>query len=126
MAEDDKPQTPEDMFRALGKTINDGFQNIANRLDGFENRLEDVESWRRRTSLRVGAIATSTSSSDLSQEARLAAHDDKLKTIDEKQNLQIAILTRLDGFASKPMVKYIAGLIGLAIIAWLTSHGAKP
>ncbi len=127
MPEDSKPpQSVEDLIRGLGTDMAQGFQALGLRIGRLEPRLDELEAWRQRTSLRVGAVASTASNADLAQEAKIADEIVSRQALEKKVDTALAILTRLDGFASKPLVRYIAGLVGLAIVAWLTAHGQAP
>ncbi len=133
MTEEDKqPQTVEDLIRNLGTSMNEGFQALGMRIGRLEPRLDELEAWRKKTSLRVGAIDANTSSADLSHESKLAAEitaraalEKKVDAIDTKQNTQIALLTRIESLTSNPVVRQIFTMIGAGIVAWLASKGLK-
>lgn len=105
---------------------------VKRRIASVEERQSDLEEWRRHTSERVRGIATQTSDADLTQAAKLAdeivARQElakKVDSLDAKQDMQLAILTRLDSVAKNPLVKGIAQALGIAFLTWLGMRGIK-
>lgn len=131
------------------------FDAIDTRLSGLEgtdktladavNRLDlDVRDVRasarqhdeeiRRLSDRTKDTSKNASSADMALEAaqakQLESHNAlvaKVDSLTSSQDIQLAILTRLDKVASNPTVKVIAGMMATAFVTWLTvwlsSHG---
>jgi hypothetical protein len=49
----------------------------------------------------------------------------KVDRLTATQDIQLAILARLDKVASNPTVKVIAGMVATAILTWLASRGGS-
>jgi hypothetical protein len=63
---------------------------------------------------------------DIAQLAgQVIAVNAKVEQLTQMQEKQTAILARLDKSAANPMVRRVAYVLGLAILGWLASKGAK-
>lgn len=98
------------------------------RLESAERKVGDIEERLGRTSTGVKGLSTS----DAEQAAQLAqeraAREELAKKVDgltATQDMQLAILSRLDRVASNPTVKVIAGMVATALLTWLASHGGS-
>jgi hypothetical protein len=69
----------------------------------------------------VSALATSTATR-AEVECMLAPTAEKVDRLTATQDVQLAILARLDKVASNPTVKVIAGMVATAILTWLAAH----
>jgi septal ring factor EnvC (AmiA/AmiB activator) len=101
---------------------------VKDRVALVETRVVDLEAARSRTSNRVREV----SQSDLNQEAQLAqersAREELAKqvaSLAESNQVQLAILTRLDRLAANPHVKIILAVLATAATTWLASKGLK-
>lgn len=137
----------ERFLAEFGKT-NANISIVSNDLGVVKDRLIIVEDWKRSqesasrppplTSERVHAVAeehasqvSMESEAQLAQERaareELAAKVDALAlghaALDSKQDMQLAILGRLDKVASNPLVKTVAAMLATALVTWLASHG---
>lgn len=144
MPENEKPpQTVEEMFQHLARTFTNGMQAIATRVgdlegtvnkrcDDLEDRVDDlhvrvtnVEVKRAGTSLRVREVANLASSNDLSHDAKIANEVEARERVEAKLDRLLSISTRLDSLSRRPMVRHFFLLLGMAIMAWLASHGVR-
>lgn len=108
-------------------------QLVSNDLSIVKDRVTVLETERTKMSGGVRGLSTASAEHDaqLAQEraarTELAAKVDQLAaghaTLNEKQDLQLAILARLDKVASNPTVKVLAGMAATAALTWLASHG---
>ena len=109
---------------------------VKDRVAVVESRVLSLEDARKVNSMRV----QQASSVDLDHEAKLAAEIvsrtelaakvDALAAghveLNSKQDLQLAILTRLDKVASNPTVKVLAGMFATALLSYLAGKGLHP
>ncbi len=126
-------KTTEELLQDLGTSMMAGFQEMGNRFAKIENRQDDFEAWRARTSERVRGVVQTTSSADLAQEAALAeqvtSHQALAKDVAALKTEsadQLAILGRLDKFASSTLVKRALQIIVTIGGIWLALHAAPP
>ena len=123
----------------IGLVAND-VSIVKDRVAVVESRVLSLEEARKVNSMR----AQQSSSIDLEHESKLAAEivartelaakvdalavghselSDKADKLDSKQDMQLAILGRLDKVASNPLVKTVAAMLATALVTWLASHG---
>lgn len=125
----------------LDKVVTEGIESntrltrIEVRVDGVERHVGDLESRVGRASNRVREV----SQSDLDQSAQLAqeraarealaadaaAVKKDVTELKQSQELQLAILTRLDKIAANPNLKIILAVLATAATAWLANKGLK-
>ncbi len=148
---DERADALEGMLRALGETMGKRFDQIdatttANHalvLDEFANvksRVNELESWRSRTSSGVKSLARATSEMDLVHEAKIAdqivAVGDLTSKVDglvtshatviSETKAQTIILNRLlDVMTKSPVARSVATAVGAAVIGYLAAHGGK-
>ncbi len=114
--------------RADLESVKNEGQRTNLRLTRLEMRQDDVETRLTRTSVRAKA----ESDQDMARDAQLAqersAREElagKVDALTKTQDVQLAILARLDKVTSNPTVKVIAGMLATALITWLASHGGS-
>lgn len=99
---------------------------VKDRVAVVEGRVNALEEARKTTSMRVA----DASKADLEHEAQLAqeraAREElaaKVDALAKTNEVQLAILARLDHVAKNPLVKTLAAMLATAAITWLASHG---
>lgn len=113
---------------------------VKDRVAVVESRVLSLEEAKKVNSMR----AQQSSSIDLEHEAKLAAEitartelaakvdalalghvalNEKADKLDGKQDLQLAILGRLDSITKNPLVKTLGAMLITALVTWLASHG---
>ncbi len=129
-------QAMKDGFRTTDanfRTTNANIDTVTNelgvvkeRLAVGEARINTLETERAKLSGGVRQLSSSNAEQDsqLAQErsAReaLAA---KVDVIGASQQVQLAIMERLDKVASNPTVKVLGGMLLTALVTWLASKG---
>lgn len=142
-----KADIQEQLLKSLERAVTSGFTDLRTRLDNqdvqlevavkegqrtnsrltlLESRVEDLEIRITRASTRV----QQSSEQELEQAAQLAqekvAREQLAKRVDElsKSNeVQLAILSRLDSLFKNPAIKLIAFAIWTGITGWLANRG---
>lgn len=131
----------DDQDTKLDKVVTEGIESntrltrIEVRVDGVERHVGDLEARVGRASHRV----REQSQTDVEQSAQLAQeraarealaadsaavkHD--VTELKQSQELQLAILTRLDKIAANPNLKIILAVLATAATAWLANKGLK-
>ncbi len=101
---------------------------VKDRVSILESHKNDQDMRATRTSAGVRSLSTT----DAEQQAALAqeraareALATKVDRLTATQEIQLAILGRLDKVASNPTVKVLAGMIATALLTWLASHGGS-
>lgn len=118
----------------LDKVVDEGIEantrltRIEVRVENAEQRIGDVEGRTGKASLAVRAA----SQVDLEQAAQLAqersareALATKVQKLDDKQDVQLALLQQLVKLTEKPVVKLVFTSIGTAILGYLSARGLK-
>lgn len=153
MSNDEKPTVEiaavPDWAVKLTEKVVGGFTAVNVRLDGLEGTdktlanevarmstaVDDLRAADRRHEDDVRRLSDrikAPSSADLSNESLIASEivartelAAKVDALTATQEVQLAILSRLDKVASNPTVKVIAGMIATALLTWLASHGGS-
>ena len=112
----------------LARVVNEGVRTNT-RLDRIEHRVDEVETRMGRASTGVRGL----SQTDLAHEAQLAAEKTAREALAKQvdgltvtQEVQLAILSRLDKLAANPLVKAVVAMALTALVAWLATHGGVP
>ncbi len=139
MGEPEKPVTTPDhaastaegveLIKTLALVVEAGFKRmdetlakLSDRADVSEMKIGDMETWRARNSDRVGKLAATTSSNDLTQDAKIAAVITDVATIKSQNVAQMVILNRLDKICRNPNVKRLGWLAVACATGWLMLH----
>jgi len=125
-------------FRTLGadiQLVSNDVTIVKDRVGLVEQRVGVLEESRTRTSNGVRQLSSHDSEQDaqLAQEraareavaAELASVKAKVVDLSASNEVQLAILTRLDKVASNPHIKLILAVLGTAATTWLASKGLK-
>jgi FtsZ-binding cell division protein ZapB len=133
---DEKFDRKFEELKKADSTLTEEVQRISRKQDRMEQDVRDLKSDTSRR-FEDESQASKTTMEAIIQHVDESAKAFKTKAADidalKKETAaqsaelakQTAILTRLDAVAANPMVRRIAYLIGLAILAWLGSKGLK-
>lgn len=103
------------------QTLADNDLKSTERIAKLEVRIEDLEEGRTKWS---GGIKN-LSQSDDGQNMQIASLAVKVDELSKSQELQLAILARLDKLASNPSIKVLLGVAAMAAASWAAARGLK-
>lgn len=131
----------------LSKTSREGFERLDRNLALLSNetvkireRVAIIEEWRNQADARLTRQSTGVrglSSTDLAHEAQIFHERDareklslqtseiatQVATLSKTNEVQLAILSRLDAITSNPLAKTLFAMIATAVMTWLASKG---
>lgn len=132
--------TDRALLEDLARVVKSGFEATNERFDRFENQVdllvEDGKTTNKRmTTLEVrldeaekraasnSIRAKGASDVDAKHDAAIAKLVVKVTGLEDTQQKQLAILTRLDAVAANPTVRRVAYALGTALLAYLAAKG---
>jgi len=101
---------------------------VSNDLGILKDRVTLLEAFRSEQdarATRASAGVRGLSNTDMAHEAAIASLTTKMDALSTTQDVQLAILGRLDKLASNPSVKIILTVAATAIASWAASRGLK-
>lgn len=141
-----KAEIMEGLLKQLTQTMVDGFHSVRADMRSAEERAEarfarieqrqaEHDARAARHSDQAKALETTTSNADLSiqakqsevivkqleQERKQNEMHARIETLAASQEVQMAILGRLDKLFANPLLKAVAAAVGFAILQWLST-----
>ncbi len=122
------PSPVEIAIAKLAASVDQGFLRmsqdislVSSDLGIVKDRVTLLETERAKFSGGVRALSTS----DGNQSVQIAALTASVDGLSKSQELQLAILGRLDRVVANPSVKIILGVLAMAAASWAATKGLK-